>query len=606
MRSIELLAPAKNLQVGIAAINHGADAVYIGASAFGARAAASNSLEDIATLIQYAHQFKAKVYVTLNTILYDNEIEKAVELANKLYEIHTDALIIQDLGLLECGLPPIPIHASTQLNNRTAEKVDFLEKVGFSQVVLARELNLQQIKEISSRTTVPLEYFVHGALCVCYNGQCYMSEYATGRSGNRGECAQMCRHKYLLQGLGEEKAGYFLSTKDLHLGNYVEQLIDAGISSFKIEGRLKDTDYVQNVTAALRQKIDSVIAKRNDLQRSSFGVESFSFVPKIEKTFSRGFTNYFVEKRHDDIANIRSPKSQGEYIGKVTESIDQKGNQRGKTAVRIKSSIPLHNGDGLCFFDEKNELAGVQVNSVNGQLVSLNKNLHLPVGTDIWRNFDMEFQKKLTQSSTCRKIPVAISLTANSQELTVLFSTEFGVKTSVSWPIADYAKNEAMAMANLRTQMSKLGDSIFEVSSFSVDFQKVPFVPISQINEIRREVCERLRKQIIADFENVESTNLTKNNVQYPLSEPLDYRLNVANEKSRAFFNRHGVEVSQCAFELEHRMNVPLMTTKYCIRYQMHACKKGNAEPLFLSDKSHIFRVEFNCEKCEMNIYAEQ
>lgn len=606
MRTIELLAPAKNLEVGIAAINHGADAVYIGASAFGARAAASNSLEDIATLIQYAHQFKVKVYVTLNTILYDNEIEKAVELAYKLYKIHVDALIIQDLGLLECDLPPIPIHASTQLNNRTVEKVDFLEKVGFSQVVLARELNLQQIKEISSKTTVPLEYFVHGALCVCYNGQCYMSEHATGRSGNRGECAQMCRHKYTLQGLGEEKQGYFLSTKDLHLGNYVEQLIDAGISSFKIEGRLKDVDYVQNVTAALRQKIDSVIAKRNDLQRSSCGVETFSFVPKIEKTFSRGFTTYFVEKRHGDIANIRSPKSQGEYIGKVSESIDQKGNQRGKTAVRIKSSIPLHNGDGLCFYDEKNELAGVQVNSVNSQLVSLNKNLRLPIGTDIWRNFDIEFKKKLEQSASCRKIPISIDIVAYNQEMMVQFSTDFGAKVSASFPIVDFAKNEAMALANLRTQMSKLGDSIFEISSFSADFEKVPFVPIAQINEIRREVCEKLRQRIIADFENVEGSNLQKNNVQYSLTEPLDYRLNVANEKSRAFFKRHGVEVSQCAFELEHRQNVPLMTTKYCIRYQMKACKKGNAEPIYLSDNSHRFRVEFDCEKCEMNIYAEQ
>lgn len=605
MRTIELLAPAKNLEVGIAAIDHGADAVYVGASAFGARAAASNSVDDIAKLVEYAHQFHVKVYVTINTILYDNELDDAVALIWKLYEIHVDALIIQDLGLLECDLPPIEIHASTQLNNRTAEKVDFLEKVGFSQVVLARELNLQQIKEIASKTTVPLEYFVHGALCVCYNGQCYMSEHATGRSGNRGECSQMCRHKYTLQGLGEEKQGYFLSTKDLHLGNYVEQLIDAGISSFKIEGRLKDADYVKNVTAALRKKIDAVLAKRKDLQRSSYGLESFSFTPHIEKTFSRGFTTYFVEKRHGDIANIRSPKSQGEYIGKVTESFEQKGNQRGKNSIRIKSSITLHNGDGLCFFNEKNELTGVQVNSLNGQLISLNKNIHVPVGTDIWRNFDIEFQKKLEQSSGCRKIPVSLNFSMEGNEMFAEMSIDSGEKATIAYPIVDFAKNEAMALSNLRTQMLKMGDTIFEVASFSANFKQVPFVPIAQLNELRRNLCEQLRQNIISSFEVKKTNSITKNELQYPLSEPLDYRLNVANKKSQDFYKRHGVEVTQRAFELEHRLNVPLMTTKYCIRYQMKACKKGNAEPIYLSDNSHRFRVEFDCDKCEMNIYAE-
>ena len=268
MRQIELLSPAKNLQVGIAAINHGADAVYIGGPAFGARSAATNSLDDISELIQYAHQFKVKVYVAFNTLLYSNELERAVEIAHKLYDIHADALIIQDLGLLECNLPPIALHASTQLNNRTPEKVVFLEKNGFSQVVLARELNLTQIKAIAEKTTVPLEFFIHGALCVCYSGQCYMSEYATGRSGNRGECAQMCRHKYTLQGLGEPREGYFLSTKDLCLEHRLEDLISAGISSFKIEGRLKDENYVKNVTAFYRKKLDGIIAKHADLQRS--------------------------------------------------------------------------------------------------------------------------------------------------------------------------------------------------------------------------------------------------------------------------------------------------------------------------------------------------
>ena len=385
MRNLELLSPAKDMQVGIAAINHGADAVYIGAPAFGARAAAANSLEDISELIQYAHQFNAKIYVALNTILYDNEIERAVEIAHKLYNIHADALIIQDLGLLECNLPPIPVHASTQLNNRTPEKVDFLEKVGFSQVVLARELNLKQIKEIADKTTVPLEFFIHGALCVCYSGQCYMSEYTTGRSGNRGECSQMCRHKYTLQGLGESREGYFLSTKDLSLGNRLEDLILAGISSFKIEGRLKDEDYVKNVTAYFHAKLNDFIAKHTDFQRSSKGICSPTFTPDINKTFTRGYTEYYIDKQKNKIANIRSPKSQGEYIGTVES--------QGKNGLQIRTNIPLHNGDGLCFYDKNNELTGIQVNAVNGKTITLNKQVQILVGPEIWRNSDFEVQR---------------------------------------------------------------------------------------------------------------------------------------------------------------------------------------------------------------------
>lgn len=604
MRFIELLAPAKNLAVGIAAIDHGADAVYIGASAFGARVSASNSLEDIAKLVEYAHQFHAKVYVTINTILYDNELVEVEKLIWKLYEISVDALIVQDLGLFECNLPPIPIHASTQMNNRTPEKVAFLESIGCSQVVLARELNLKQIREIAEKTTVPLEYFVHGALCVCYNGQCYMSASTTGRSGNRGECAQMCRHKYSLQGLGEEKQGYFLSTKDLHLGDYVDQLIDAGISSFKIEGRLKDIDYVKNVTAYLRKKIDAVLAKNPNLHRSSYGKETFSFSPNISKTFSRGFTTYFVNGRQKDIANVRSPKSQGEYIGKVVESFEQKGAQRGKNSIRIKTSIPLHNGDGLCFYDENNELTGVQVNSANGTQISLNKNIVLKVGTDVWRNFDIEFQKKLEQSSACRKIPVSVCLSLEENELVLTMTDDYGHSALVKSAVVDFAKNPEMATANLRTQLSKMGDTIFELTSFKTDFQNVPFVPISQINEIRRTACEQLRQELISTMPK-EKRICDTSAVPFPTIEHTDYRLNVSNEKAKTFYEKHGVCVSQKAFELEKQENVPLMTTKYCIRYQMKACKKGNAEPIYLSDNSHRFRVEFDCDKCEMNIYAE-
>lgn len=596
MRNLELLSPAKNLQVGIAAINHGADAVYIGAPAFGARAAAANSLEDIAALIQYAHQFNVKVYVALNTILYDNEIDNAVELAHKLYDIHTDALIIQDLGLLECNLPPIPIHASTQLNNRTPEKVAFLEHVGFSQVVLARELNLKQIAEIAQQTTVPLEFFIHGALCVCYSGQCYMSEYAIGRSGNRGECAQMCRHKYTLQGLGEPREGYFLSTKDLSLGNKLEELILAGITSFKIEGRLKDEDYVENVTAYFRAKLDNFITKHPDFQRSSTGICSPTFTPDIHKTFTRGYTEYYIDSQQNKIANIRSPKSQGEYIGKVES--------QGKNGLQILTTIPLHNGDGLCYYDKNNELSGIQVNAVNGESITLNKQAQIPVGTEIWRNFDIEFQKKLSQSDHPRKLPIKAACKFLEKTYSLTLSDLNGHSVTVERGITERAKNPQRQKETFLSQISKMGDSIFYLESIDCQGEAIPFVPISEINSLRRDACEKLRAKIIVDAESQHITSLSKNNVQFPLSEPTDFRLNVANQKAVEFFRRHGVEITQRAFECEHRKNVPLMTTKYCIRYQLGACKKGHAEPLELSDKSHRFRVEFNCDKCEMNIFA--
>lgn len=603
MRKLELLSPAKNLQVGIAAINHGADAVYIGAPAFGARAAAANSLEDISALIQYAHQFNVKVYVAVNTILYDNEIADAVKLIHSLYNIHADAIIIQDLGLLECDLPPIPIHASTQLNNRTPEKVDFLEKVGFSQVVLARELNLTQIRAIAQKTTVPLEFFIHGALCVCYSGQCYMSEYATGRSGNRGECSQMCRHKYTLQGLGEPREGYFLSTMDLSLGNRLEGLILAGISSFKIEGRLKDEDYVKNVTAYFRAKIDSFIAEHTDFQRSSNGVCTPTFTPDIHKTFTRGYTKYYIDKQRNSIANIRSPKSQGEYIG-VVES--QKGNE-----IQIKTNISLHNGDGLCFYDKNNELAGVQLNAVNNKTITFNKPVQIAVGTKIWRNFDIEFQKKLVQSNQPRKLPIRAVCGFNGLSYSLTLSDADGHSVSLERTATEIAKNPQRQKETFVSQISKMGDSMFCLESIDCQGENVPFVTVSDINSLRREACELLRTKLIKSVETMCISSLPtafpqKNSIQYPLSEPLDFRLNVANKQAEAFFHRHGVEILQPAFECQHRGNVPLMTTKYCIRYQLGACRKGNAEPLYLSDKSHSFRVEFDCGKCEMNIFSEQ
>lgn len=601
VRTIELLAPAKNLAVGKAAIDHGADAVYIGGPAFGARASASNSIADIASLVSYAHIFKAKVYVTLNTILYDNEIEDAVRIINQLYDSHVDALIIQDLGLLECDLPPIPLHASTQLNNRTVEKVQFLEHVGFRQVVLARELNLKQIREIADATTVPLEFFVHGALCVCYNGQCYMSQYATGRSGNRGECSQMCRHRYTLDGLGSSKEGYFLSTHDLHLGDRIADLIDAGISSFKIEGRLKDEDYVKNVTAYFRQKIDAVIASRTDVKRSSDGRCEFSFIPDVSKTFNRGFTSYYIDKRQNAVAQVRSPKSQGEYIGKASMlSTPQK-----VSVIRITASKTLSNGDGLCYYDAQGELTGVQVNAVNGHDVTLHKRVSIPSGTDIWRNVSIDFQRQLQQSSQCRKLPLTARFSADGlrYSLTVTLR-ERSLSVCVTKLADELAHNVDRQKSMIARQLAKLGDTLFYLEDLQIMGDEMPFVSLSALNDIRREACRLLEEKCVISyitetFVRPESTAL------YPLSEPHDYRLNVANEKARAFFKKHGVVACEPAFELQ-RGQGPLMTTKYCIRYQLGACAKGHADPIIIRDKTHRFRVEFDCQKCEMNIYPAE
>ncbi len=596
MRTIELLSPAKDLSVGIAAIDHGADAVYIGGPSFGARSAASNSIEDIEKLVTYAHQFHAKVYVTVNTILYDNEIEQAVNLIWKLYAIHVDAVIIQDLGLLECDLPPIPLHASTQLNNRTPEKVAFLEQVGMSQVVLARELNLKQIREIAQQTSVPLEFFVHGALCVCYNGQCYMSAYATKRSGNRGECSQMCRHKYHLTGLEEPKDGYFLSTKDLHLGGHIADLIDAGISSFKIEGRLKDKEYVANVTAYFRKRIDEVIASRKDLERSSQGIETFNFEPNIEKTFSRGFTDYYITSSKNKVGSIRSPKSQGEYIGKVLKSNNY------EICFNVKNQFC--NGDGLCFYDKNGELTGVTVNkSINEYTVEVNKPLHLAAGTEVWRNFSMAFSRQLSQSTNCRKIPVNISVEENQNTCGFTFADIYGNAVTITRTANEPAKNSQKALEAIKTQLCKLGDTIFSSGSYSVNIKDVPFIPISELNEIRRNACELLlKKRMDSHFILEKSITLTSH--EYPLQGVADCRLNIANHLAEAFFKEHGVTNTKPAFECEPQLDVPLMTTKYCIRYQLGACQQGHAEPVFISDASHKFRVEFDCKKCEMNIYA--
>ncbi len=398
-QKIELLAPAKNLACGIGAINHGADAVYIGGPQFSARAAAGNTLADIARLVAHAHQFRAKIYVALNTLFTDQELESAVKLCHQLHEIGVDALIIQDVGLLEMELPPIPLHSSTQMNNRTVEKVGFLEQVGFQQVVLARELSLERIKEIRVATRVPLEFFVHGALCVSYSGQCYISEVMAGRSANRGECAQFCRHKFTLQdeaGKIIAKDRYLLSLKDLNLSAHLGALIEAGISSFKIEGRLKDENYVKNVTAYYRQALDAIILADPSLQRASSGRCTFAFTPDPEKSFNRGMTDYFLLNPRNRPGAIDSPKSIGQQLGPVVHAE--------KRFFLVETKEPVNNGDGLCFFDPIKGLVGIKVNRVENGRIYPKDPVVLPVGMMVYRNSDTAFNKLLTRSEQCRTI----------------------------------------------------------------------------------------------------------------------------------------------------------------------------------------------------------
>ncbi len=600
-KKIELLSPAKNYECGVAALQHGADAVYIGAPAFGARAAAANSINDIARLIDYAHQFHARVYVALNTILFDHEIAEAEKLCWQLQEINADALIIQDLGLLQCNLPPIPLHASTQLNNRTAEKVQFLESVGFSQVVLARELSLAQIEKIHSKTSVALEYFVHGALCVCYNGQCYMSAFASGRSGNRGVCSQMCRHKYKVEGLGKAFEAYALSPMDLHLGHKIPELMAIGVSSFKIEGRLKDISYVKNLTAYFRQLIDAEIARSDCYERASQGVETFSFTPNIHKTFARNFTDYYIEKKQNKIADFETPKARGEFLGQVSFSNGRK--------LQIHTDKKFTNGDGLCFIDMQGELQGVRVNSVKNGDVELLQNTHIPIGAEIWRNHSVEFHKQLEQSNNCRKIEVFAMFRETDCGYSITLNDNYENNATIEKHCEKQtAKNPEKAAATICTQLRKTGDTIFTIHNVAIEWKQALFIPIAELNELRRTALEKLQNVRLQNH-NIAKRGNSTHLLPYPKTEFCDTRLNCANAKAQKFFKIHGIENPLPAFELEQNLNTPLMTTKYCLRFQTDNCPQTSKEitkanDVYISDNKHRFRVSFDCKNCEMNIYA--
>ena len=604
--TIELLSPAKNLECGLEAIRHGADAVYIGAPKYGARAAAGNSLDDLRQLADYAHQFGARVYVTLNTIVYDDELAEVEALVWQLYRIGIDALIVQDMALLTMNLPPIELHASTQTDNRTPEKVQFLHSVGFSQVVLARELSLDDIAKIHSACPVPLEAFVHGALCVSYSGQCYASQACFGRSANRGECAQFCRLPFTLEdadGRIIERDRHLLSLKDMNRSAHLEAMMDAGVRSFKIEGRLKDVTYVKNITAYYRQAIDKILARRPEYRRASQGVSTYTFTPQPDKSFNRGFTDYYITGRRTDVTSFATPKSVGEPIGHVKEV--------GRGFITVSSAKALHNGDGLCYIDERGLLQGFRVNRVEGTRLFLkDMPLTLRARTPLFRNYDQEFERLLSRPSAERRIPVAMRLYEVPFGFALAISDAQGRNATVSLT-CDKEPARTEQRAGIETQLAKLGGTILVAERVDIDFTANWFIPSSVVADMRRRAVEAYERVCKLKNENSKlRVNTTAPSVQSTISGgQLSYLANIANQRAEDFYRAHGAVQVSPAFELNAPKGATLMFCRHCLRYAMGWCPRNGGikspyrEPYTLvSADGRRFALEFDCKQCIMMV----
>ncbi|MDR1525656.1 MAG: U32 family peptidase [Tannerella sp.] len=603
-RPIELLAPAKDLNCGLEAVRHGADAVYIGAPRFGARAAAGNTVEDIRKLCDYAHIFNVRVYVALNTILKDDELKVAEHMIHQLYDAGADALIVQDMGITQLDIPPVPLHASTQADNATPGKVEFLHKAGFKRIVLARELTIDEIQTISKRVPeATLEAFIHGAICVSYSGRCYMSYALCGRSANRGECAQYCRLPYTLvdrenKTVIEDK--HLLSLKDMNRSDDLEAMMLAGVSSFKIEGRLKDVSYVKNVTAYYRRRLDAVFAGNPAFYPSSAGRSSFTFDPRPEKSFNRGFTAYFLHGRDVDITSFDTPKSQGERIGTVKEI---KGN-----SFTVAGLKPVHNGDGLVFFNLRGELEGFRVNRTEANRIFPQKMPALKPKMQLYRNFDHEFENKLAAPSAERKISVRIEWEDYPGGFMLTMTDETDARVTLARPFAKELARKPQD-DNIRAQLAKLGNTPFEACETVVLMAENYFVPSSLLNDMRREAAEKLLSVRRMRYRRPYVKNgVYGSDASYPLRH-LDYTANISNRKAEDFYKKHGVETMEPAFEETPRAGVPLMYTKHCLRYSMGWCptlqngKSPYKEPYYLVYKDKKLQLTFDCENCRMLVY---
>lgn len=603
-RKIELLAPAKNLECGIEAVNHGADAVYIGAPKFGARSAAVNSLEDIETLVKHAHLYHARIYVTVNTILKEEELKETEEMIHALYRIGVDALIVQDMGITKLNLPPIPLHASTQMDNRAPEKVQFLQKAGFRQVVLARELSIGEIKNIHDACPeLPLEVFVHGALCVSYSGQCYVSQSCFGRSANRGACAQFCRMPFDLvdaDGKVIAKEKHFLSLKDLNQSDELEQLLDAGVTSFKIEGRLKDVSYVKNVTAAYRQKLDAILARRPEYARASSGTCRFDFTPQLDKSFSRGFTHYFLRGRDQDIVSFDTPKSLGEEMGTMKEARDNY-----ITVAGLKS---FNNGDGVCYVDELGRLQGFRINRVDANKLYPQEMPRIKPRTVLYRNFDQEFERLLSRKSAERKIGVSLWLTDHPFGFSLTLTDEDQNSVTLSLP-REKELARTPQTENLKTQLAKLGNTLFEAQEIEIALTDNWFLPASVLADFRRQGVEELMVARRINYR--QELAVWKQTTHAFPQASLTYLGNVMNTQAVSFYQEHGVQSVAAAFEKDPVKEAVLMFCKHCLRYSMGWCpihqrvRSPYKEPYYLvSGDGKRFSLEFDCKNCQMKVKA--
>jgi 23S rRNA 5-hydroxycytidine C2501 synthase len=601
IQSLELLAPAGSADIGVAAINHGADAVYVGAPRFSARANAGVSSTEIARLIRHAHLYYAKVYVALNTILTDEEIPEAVDVIHEVYDLGADGLIIQDPGLLEARLPPIPLIASTQMHNDTPEKIRFLEDVGFKRVILARELSLEEITAIRQVTNIELELFVHGALCVCYSGQCYMSQAVTGRSGNRGVCAQPCRSRYTLSdGDGNIVIAdkYLLSLKDLNLASRIPDLISAGITSFKIEGRYKGIDYVKNVTAAYGRELNAFIRSRPEYRRSSSGRTEPGFLPDPAKTFNRGFTGYFISGGMEKMSSMDTPKSIGEPVGAVT--------RLGKGFFQTAGS-DLHNGDGICFFTQERKLAGFRIERVEGHRIYPSTMKDLAEGILLYRNFNLSLVRTLQKASCRRSISVEMDFSHDGDAVLLTAGDEDGNKVELAFSISYEApKDPRIAREQVEKHLQSTGNTPFKVAKVNLPRQ-VGFYQARFLNSIRRRILESL-EMLRAEKYPRETRVFDPNCVPYPESR-LRFQSNVLNENARRFYQRHGAEILEPAFEiLPNIRGKEVMHMRYCLRRELGACLKSDRsrrrlkEPLQLSDSHHAYRLKFDCEACRVSL----
>ncbi|HAJ71640.1 MAG TPA: collagenase-like protease [Methylophilaceae bacterium] len=612
-KHLELLAPAKNADFGIEAINHGADAVYIGGPAFGARAKAPNSVKEITRLVKHAHRFHAEVFVALNTIFHDNELEGVSELVTQLYEAEVDALIVQDMGLLEMDLPPIQLHASTQTDIRTVEKAQFLDQVGFSQLVLARELDIRTVKQIADSTTANLEYFIHGALCVAFSGQCFISHAHTGRSANRGECSQECRLPYTLEDqmgrmIGKDR--HYLSMKDNDQSANLRALIDAGVSSFKIEGRYKDLPYVKNATAHYRLLLDEILEERPEYAKSSSGHLTFTFTPQPEKTFNRSATDYFTNGRQADIGAFDTPKFSGEALGKVTKV--------GKDFIEISTDIALHNGDGVCFFDVHKELVGLRVNTVEGKRIYPNEMpKDIRNNTIMFRNRDHVFMRLLEKDSASRKVEVSMVFYETRDGFALSVTDEHGMHATAQCIAEKQVANDtAKAEASLKENLSKLGSTDFVAKEIHLEIAQQWFVPASVANSLRREAIEQLQQARIENYQRPPRRTAVEPPAIYP-EDTLSYLANVYNQKARDFYKKHGVKMIAKAYEANEELGeVPVMITKHCLRFSHGLCPKEakgvtgvqgtiTAEPMTLISGNDRYTLKFDCKPCEMHVMGK-